>query len=134
MSTIHATGAASSVELEPTSTSQIRNDTDWQTTTAPSDVSNIVEASRIYDASVPDGGYGWVIVGVCSVLCFWFGRWSPLLHCAHLARPMLISSSRHNVQLGRDTSSTNRKERRIPNHPNLRRLARSRMQRSFRSP
>jgi hypothetical protein len=46
---------------------------DWQQSTAQSDADNVVEASRLADASVPEGGYGWVIVAACSTLCFWFG-------------------------------------------------------------
>lgn len=29
---------------------------------------DILEASRIADATVPDGGYGWVVIGGCAVL------------------------------------------------------------------
>ena len=33
---------------------------------------NIIEVSRLADATVPDGGYGWVIVSVCFIIAFWF--------------------------------------------------------------
>lgn len=46
----------------------------WQASTQPADPDNVFEASRIADAAVPDGGYGWVIVAACSTLCFWFGK------------------------------------------------------------
>ena len=45
---------------------------DWQTSTAPTDTDTIFEASRLADADVPDGGYGWVVVTACSFLTFWF--------------------------------------------------------------
>lgn len=51
----------------------------WQQSTAQSEADNIVEASRLADAGVPDGGYGWVIVAACSTLCFWFGRLASFL-------------------------------------------------------
>lgn len=32
----------------------------------------IIAESRLADESVPDGGYGWVVVFACSMLTFWF--------------------------------------------------------------
>jgi hypothetical protein len=32
----------------------------------------IIAESRLADAQVPDGGYGWIVTGACSVLTFWF--------------------------------------------------------------
>jgi hypothetical protein len=60
-----------SVELHsiPSTEAQNRN---WEASTAPADIDNIVEASRLADAAVPDGGYGWVVVSACSLLTFWF--------------------------------------------------------------
>lgn len=43
----------------PANTSSIRND-------------DVVEASRIVDSGVPEGGYGWVAVAACGAMCFWF--------------------------------------------------------------
>lgn len=48
------------------------DESSWQNTTGPSDLDNIVEASRVADASVPDGGYGWTIAACCSLITFWF--------------------------------------------------------------
>lgn len=64
---------ASSIELIPEVSSHERPDSDWQASTTPADPDNIVEASRLQDASVPDGGQGWAVVATCSLLCFWFG-------------------------------------------------------------
>jgi hypothetical protein len=44
---------------------------DWDATTALT-ADDIVQQSRIADATVPEGGYGWVVVGGCSLLAFWF--------------------------------------------------------------
>lgn len=36
------------------------------------DATSAAEQSRVVDAGVPDGGYGWVAVAACSMLSFWF--------------------------------------------------------------
>ncbi|TVY45176.1 Aspyridones efflux protein [Lachnellula subtilissima] len=38
----------------------------------PTNPDAIVAASRLADAEVPDGGYGWVVIAACSALTFWF--------------------------------------------------------------
>ena len=66
-----------SIELQRPAENEIRaqaQEPEWQAATQPADPDNVIEASRIADASVPDGGYGWVIVASCSTLCFWFGE------------------------------------------------------------
>jgi hypothetical protein len=35
-------------------------------------VDAIIAESRLADSQVPDGGYGWVVIGACSMLTFWF--------------------------------------------------------------
>ncbi|KAJ9157535.1 Monocarboxylate permease [Pleurostoma richardsiae] len=32
----------------------------------------VLEASRLADSTVPDGGYGWVVITGCAVLAWWF--------------------------------------------------------------
>ena len=34
-------------------------------------VDPLLQASRLADSEVPDGGYGWVIVACCAVLAWW---------------------------------------------------------------
>jgi len=36
------------------------------------DTTDILAASRLADSTVPEGGYGWVVVFACSVITFWF--------------------------------------------------------------
>lgn len=38
--------------------------------TSPSS-EDILEASRLADSAVPDGGYGWVVLGGCAVIAWW---------------------------------------------------------------
>ncbi|KAJ4856880.1 major facilitator superfamily domain-containing protein [Trichoderma breve] len=33
---------------------------------------DVLEASRLADSVVPDGGYGWVVVGACAIITWWF--------------------------------------------------------------
>lgn len=36
------------------------------------DDNDILTASRLADSTVPDGGMGWVVIGACGVVTFWF--------------------------------------------------------------
>ena len=38
----------------------------------PTNPDTVIAASLLADSQVPDGGYGWVVIFACSVLCFWF--------------------------------------------------------------
>lgn len=36
------------------------------------DADGVIEASRIADSSVPEGGYGWVVSLSCGIMTWWF--------------------------------------------------------------
>lgn len=38
----------------------------------PAEPLNIVEASRIADSTVPEGGYGWIVIAGCATLTWWY--------------------------------------------------------------
>jgi hypothetical protein len=59
-------------EIELTARTPYAGDADQSNVDA---VQDIVTASRAQDEGVPDGGYGWVVVAACSMLCFWFGEY-----------------------------------------------------------
>lgn len=71
-----ASTSTQTIALEPLY--QPQNDTESNQKKAPT-TSNfdpaldaIIAESRLADESVPDGGYGWVVVFACSMLTFWF--------------------------------------------------------------
>lgn len=39
---------------------------------SPAEPLNIIEASRIADSTVPEGGYGWVVIAGCATLTWWY--------------------------------------------------------------
>lgn len=62
--------ANTAIELEER---QSRHSNPSQNGTAPvASIDDVAEASRVVDAGVPEGGYGWVALAACGVLCFWF--------------------------------------------------------------
>ncbi|KAM0263155.1 hypothetical protein ACHAQJ_001310 [Trichoderma viride] len=72
------TSTTTAVELaqfppQPNASSHNRfhNDTASSESQSPSS-DDVLEASRLADSAVPDGGYGWVVVGGCVVIAFWF--------------------------------------------------------------
>ena len=36
------------------------------------DGNDILVASRLADSTVPDGGYGWILIAACGIVTFWF--------------------------------------------------------------
>jgi hypothetical protein len=36
------------------------------------DRNDILAASRLADSTVPDGGYGWILIAACGIVTFWF--------------------------------------------------------------
>lgn len=43
-----------------------------QTSVVEDDTTDILAASRLADSTVPEGGYGWVVLFACGVITFWF--------------------------------------------------------------
>jgi hypothetical protein len=33
---------------------------------------DVLAASRLADSTVPDGGYGWILIAACGIVTFWF--------------------------------------------------------------
>ena len=55
-----------------TTTVELTNRSQAPRTDPAGDVDDpVLSASRLADSTVPDGGYGWVIVPACSVLAWW---------------------------------------------------------------
>jgi hypothetical protein len=74
-----ASSITETISLERMNNTNDAQDSDSSKNLSAPDPSNfdpaadaVVAESRIADAQVPDGGYGWVVIFACSLLCFWF--------------------------------------------------------------
>lgn len=65
--------ATTAIELRDTATAVDigRNETVRRARAAAGPVDEILESSRLADSTVPDGGYGWVVITGCSIITFW---------------------------------------------------------------
>lgn len=64
-----ALASASATELQSLPATRIPTNTKMPLS-GPSDP--MLQASRLADTAVPEGGYGWVVVGSCAVVAWWF--------------------------------------------------------------
>lgn len=59
-------------ELKSTSANPHPHDSNGAHIQEPaSDVDSVLEASRVADTAVPEGGYGWVVVAGLTVVAWW---------------------------------------------------------------
>ncbi|KAI0516757.1 major facilitator superfamily domain-containing protein [Xylaria bambusicola] len=66
-----ATSTTTAIELGPLTTVLQREPIEAPKSDSSSTVDPVLEASRLADSDVPDGGYGWVVVASCAVLSWW---------------------------------------------------------------
>jgi len=75
MATLVETATSTTTAIEPESRGltvlQQREPIEEAPTSGDDSVDPVLEASRLADSDVPDGGYGWVVVVSCAVLSWW---------------------------------------------------------------
>lgn len=65
-----ATRVTTAIELQPQpETLTARDSRDRQS--ANDEADHIIQASRLADSAVPDGGYGWVVIAGCAIIGWW---------------------------------------------------------------
>lgn len=64
--------SSTDLELDQYRTQTISTNAHLTTSSNPVNVNDVAEASRVVDAGVPEGGYGWIALAACGIICFWF--------------------------------------------------------------
>jgi hypothetical protein len=62
-----STSTQTGIELQPPHPNIL-----FRPSQSPTNEPTLLEASRLADASVPEGGYGWVVLFACGVITWWF--------------------------------------------------------------
>lgn len=66
------TTTATAIELQPPAGNVARTTAASHVSLRAEDDDEVMQASFAADSEVPDGGYGWVVIGACAMLSFWF--------------------------------------------------------------
>ncbi|KAK9350895.1 hypothetical protein V1523DRAFT_418370 [Lipomyces doorenjongii] len=71
MATAIQTLPTTAIELQPYGTNTTGERQRAVVSSAP-EPDDLLEASVLADAQVPDGGYGWVVISACALVTWWF--------------------------------------------------------------
>lgn len=66
-----ATSTTTAIELEDLRLTVMQREPVEAPKSDNESVDPVLEASRLADSDVPDGGYGWVVVASCAILSWW---------------------------------------------------------------